>query len=74
VGTVVKAGDVIDNKHFGFGDEQGVFNLIFEVLRVAAELVHFVGLRVGNGAAKLVAEFIVVVVFSAVALPELLVA
>jgi len=74
VGAVVEAGDVIDNEHFGFGDEQGVFELVLEILLVTAELVHFVGLRVGYGAAKLATELIVVVVFGAVALLKLLVA
>ena len=74
VGTVVEAGDVIDNEHFGFGDEQGVFEFVLEVLLVAAELVHFVGLRVGYGAAKFAAELVIVVILCTVALMKLLVA
>ena len=74
MGAVVEAGDVIYNEHFGFGDEQGVFELVLEVLPVTAELVHFVGLRVGYGAAKPAAELIIMIVFGTVALLKLLVA
>ena len=74
MGIVIEAGDVIDNKHFGFGDEQGIFDLVLEVFLVTAELIHFIGLRIGDGTAELIAELIVMVVFGAVALLKLLIA
>jgi len=74
VDTVIEAGDIIDNEHFGSGYEQGVFDLVFEVLLVAAELIHFIGLRIGDRTAEFVAEFVVMTVFGAVALLKLLIA
>ena len=71
VGIVLQAVDIIDNKHFGFGGEYGVLYLVFNILLIAAEFVHFVGIGVGDGAGEPFVEMIAARFAAAVTLAEL---
>jgi hypothetical protein len=71
IGIVLQAVDIIDDEHFGFGGEYGVLDLVFNILLITAELVHFVGIGVGDGAGEPFVEMIAARFAAAVTLAKL---